>query len=65
MQFEIQAARALFGDQGALQHLDEAFIKPWRVVVALVTTGNSEVDAHIKREGAVIAHEVHVATMQS
>lgn len=65
MEFEIQAARALFGDEGALQHLDESFIEPWRVKVALVTTGNSEADAHIKREGAVIGHEVHVATIQS
>lgn len=61
MEQEIMAARALFGEEGALQHLDECFIKPWRVKVALVTSGDAQLDAYIQTEGARQGHEVSVA----
>ena len=62
MQFEIEAAQALIGNEGALHHLDEAYILPWRVKIALITTGDSEIDSSIKSIGAAEGHLLNMAT---
>jgi hypothetical protein len=63
--FEVKAATALFGYPGALQHLDEQFIKPWRVKIDKVTSGDAEVDSYIQRTGAQLGHNLNVATPQN
>ena len=62
MEHEIKAARAMFGSEGALTHLDEAYIIPSRVEVALVTSGNSEVDNFIKSKAKQEWYAVNVAS---
>lgn len=62
LEFEIEAAKALFGDEAALIHLDEAFIKHWRIKVALITTGDPERDQTIVQYGVSEGHTVKVAT---
>jgi hypothetical protein len=62
MEMEIMACRGLFGDNGALQHLDEAFILPSRVKVALVTSGDKEVDRYIQDCGKAQGYDVQMAT---
>jgi len=62
LEHEIKAAQALFGNNGALQHLDEAYIKPWQVKVALVTSGNPEVDDHIQQAARIQGYQLHVAS---
>ncbi|NBB81128.1 MAG: hypothetical protein GVY36_17095 [Verrucomicrobia bacterium] len=62
MEMEIMACRGLFGDEGALQHLDEAYISPSRVKVALVTSGNKETDRYIQDCGKAQGYNVQVAT---
>lgn len=60
--YEANAARRLVGDEGALHYIDETYIQPWGVKVALITTGDSELDQSILRYGASEGHEVTVAT---
>jgi hypothetical protein len=62
MLYEANAAKELIGDEGALYYIDETYIRPWRVKVALITTGDSERDELIVRYGESEGHEVMVAT---
>lgn len=62
MEMEIMACRGLFGDEGALQYLDEAYILPSRVKVALVTSGDKETDRYIQDCGKAQGYDVSVAT---
>ncbi len=62
MEVEIMACRGLFGDEGALQHLDEAYILPSRVKVALVTSGDKGIDRYIQDCGKAQGYDVQVAT---
>lgn len=52
MEHEIRAAQALFGNEGALKHLDEAFIIPGRVEIVMATSGRADVDSHIRSYAA-------------
>lgn len=52
MEHEIKAAQALFGNEGALKHLDEAFIIPGRVEIVMVTSGRADVDSHMRSYAA-------------
>ena len=65
MQHEIMAARALFNDEWALKHLDEAFIKPWRVIIAQVTSGDPDIDGFVRRTAKAQGHDLKVATLQN
>lgn len=62
MEEAIKTAQAMFGPQGALKILDDAYIIPWRVKVALVTSGDSELDGFIKDKAKQEGHELKVAT---
>jgi len=62
MEFEIYAARALLGSEAALHHIDEKFIKPWRVLIAVVTTGNPECDQYVQNMAKNEGHQLNVAT---
>ena len=62
IEHEIMAARALFDDEWALRHLDEAFIKPWRVIIVQVTSGDVLIDQLIREASASQGQELKVAT---
>lgn len=62
MEHELKAARALFNDEWALRHLDEAFIKPWRVKIAQVTSGDRELDRYVQDQAEAQGHALKVAT---
>lgn len=64
MEVEIMACRGLFGCEGALQHLDAAFILPSRVKVAQITSGDAELDQFVQDKAQQQGHRLEVATAQ-
>ena len=62
LEIEIMACQGLFGEAGALQHLDEAYILRSRVKVALVTSGDSGIDRYIQDCGKAQGCDVQMAT---
>ena len=62
MQAEIETVRAKFGKEAALVHLDKNFIIPWRVQIAMVTTGNPDVDRFTQDQARSLGHQLNVAT---
>jgi len=65
MEVEIRAARAIHGSEAALHYLDNKFIKPWRVHIAMMTSGDSEVDQFTQNEANRLGHHLNVATKQN
>jgi len=64
MEFEIMAARALFGNNGGLEHLDHAFILPGLVKISQVTTGDIQNDKYIHETARSQGAYLKVATSQ-
>lgn len=64
MDYEIKAARALFGNEGGLQHLDQDYILPGLVKIAQVTTGDIENDKYIHDTARSQGAYLKVATSQ-
>ena len=62
MDYEIKSTRAFFGAEAALHYLDSMYIKPWRVRVALMTSGDSELDQYVQNQAKMSGHELNVAT---
>lgn len=62
MEVSIMAVKGRFGKEAALRYLDTVFIEPWRVKVALVTSGDVEVDSFIKDKAREEGHSLAVAT---
>jgi len=58
-------AQEILGHEGSLHFMDQVFIEPWRVIVALVTTGNADVDAFTQQQAALQGHDLKVATSQN
>jgi hypothetical protein len=62
MEIETGAARAIFGAEAALHYLDDKFINPWRVQIAMVTTGDPAVDRYTQDQARSLGRELSVAT---
>lgn len=65
MEVEIRAARAKHGSEAALHYLDNQFIKPWRVYIAMMTSGDPEIDQFTQNEANRLGHHLNVATKQN
>lgn len=60
--YEASRVREIAGDEVALYYIDKTYIQPWRVKVALITTGYPELDQVILEYGASEGYDVTVAT---